>query len=142
MAHREKLAWLQLFAMAVTFGPYFAVMATSPPSAPMPDLRTMGFFAVTVLTQAALLLIGRLVLRLRAPDEAGAPADERDRAISSRSVVAAYYVLISGSITVAVVMPFEESGWRLINAAVAMIVLAELVHYGVAVHGYRRGVRV
>ena len=69
----------------------------------------------------------------------GAPADERDRAISRRSLGAAYYVLIAGVILVGCVMPFQSAGWRLINAAVAAIVLAEVVRYGVAAYCYRRG---
>ena len=36
-------------------------------------------------------------------------------------------------IQVGVVMPFAESGWAIFNAALAAIVVAELVHYGMAV---------
>lgn len=139
MAYREKIAWLSLLAMAVTFGPYFTWMAIWPPTEPLPDLVTMGRFAATVLGQALILGIGRCYLRRRSPADARAPADERDRAITLRSLGAAYYVLIVGTILVGCVMPFHSGGWQLINAAVAMLVLAEVVHYGVAAHGYRRG---
>ncbi len=61
------------------------------------------------------------------------------RAISRRSLGAAYGVLIAGMILVGCVMPFHASGWKLINTAAAMIVRAEVVHYGVAVSSYRRG---
>ena len=139
MPYREKVAWLSLIAMAVTFGPYFALMAIAPPTEPLPDLRSMGWFAAAAGTQMLILGGGHLWLRIRSPHDARAPADERDRAITRRSVGVAYYVLIAGMILVGCVMPFNSGGWTLINAGVLMIVLAEVVHHGVAVWGYRRG---
>jgi hypothetical protein len=35
-------------------------------------------------------------------------------------------------------MPFSSNGWSIINAALVMIVAAEVVHYGVVVLSYRR----
>jgi uncharacterized membrane protein len=85
-----------------------------------------------------ILSAGHIYLALRRPQEARTPPDERDRAISTRSITAAYYVLIVGMIIVGCVMPFSSGGWRIINAAVFMIVLAELVHYGATVFSYRQ----
>lgn len=139
MPHRERVAWLSLLAMAVTFGPYMIHAALVPPSAPLPDLRTMGIFAATALAQAVILGIGHLWIRLRWPEDARVPADERDRAIARRSVSAAYHVLIAGMILVGCVMPFTSGGWKLVNAAAFTIVIAEVVHYGMAAWCYRRG---
>lgn len=55
-----------------------------------------------------------------------------------RSISTAYYVLIAGMILVGCVMPFNSGGWTIVNAALLMIVLAEVVHYGVVVVSYRR----
>jgi len=66
------------------------------------------------------------------------PLDERDQAIKRRSVSSAYYVLIAGMILVGCVMPFNSRGWTIINAALFMIIAAEVVHYGVVVFSYRR----
>ena len=66
------------------------------------------------------------------------PPDERDRAISQRSVTAAYYVLITGVILVGCVMPFNTGGWPIVNATLFVIVLAELVHYGIVIWCYRK----
>ncbi len=139
MPHREKVAWLSLIAMAVTFGPYFTLTALSPPTEPLPDLRAMGLFAATAVAQMLILGAGHVWLRIRSSQDARAPADERDRAITLRSMSVAYYVLIAGMILVGCIMPFNSGGWTLINAALLMIVLAEVVHYGVAVWSYRRG---
>ena len=55
-----------------------------------------------------------------------------------RSISSAYYVLIAGMILVGGVMPFNSSGWSIVNAAILMVVMAEVVHYGVLVLCYRR----
>ena len=85
-----------------------------------------------------MLGVGHLYLRRGSPVEARTPPDERDLAIMRRSVDSAYYVLIAGMILVGCVMPFRSGGWTIINAALAMIILAEIVHYTVVVSCYRR----
>jgi hypothetical protein len=139
MPYREKIAWLSLLAMVVTFGPYFTIIAARAlPSEPMPDLRQLGLFGVTAIVQMLILGVGHLYLGRKSPQEAHSPPDERDRAIMRRSVSSAYYVLIAGMILVGCVMPFKSSGWTIINAALVMIITAEVVHYGVIVLSYRR----
>jgi hypothetical protein len=139
LAYREKTGWLSLIAMAVTFGPYFAIVATHAiPASGLPNMRLLVAFAVTACCQAFILGAGHLYLGLRSPDEARLPPDERDRAIMRRSISSAYYVLIAGMILVGGVMPFNSSGWSIVNAAILMIVTAEVVHYGVLVLCYRR----
>jgi hypothetical protein len=139
MPYREKTAWLSLLAMLVTFGPYFTATATRPlPSEPMPNLGQLGLLAVTATVQMFILGVGHLYLRRGAVQEARMPLDERDQAITRRSVSSAYYVLIAGMILVGCVMPFKSSGWSIINAALFMIIAAEVVHYGVVVLSYRR----
>lgn len=137
MPYREKTAWLSLIAMAVTFGPYFTIVA-SLHSESLPNLRQLGLFAVAAIAQMLILGLGHLYLGRRSPAEARTPPDERDRAIMSRSISSAYYLLIAGMILVGCVMPFNSSGWTIINAALFTIVAAEVVHYGVVVLGYRR----
>ena len=138
MPYREKTAWLGLIAMAVTFGPYFAIVAArGAGGGSLPDLRQLGLFAVTAIAQLLILGAGRLYLRFRSPGDARTPPDERDRAIAGRSIVSAYYVLIAGTIVVGCVMPFTAGGWAIVNAALAAIIAAELVHYGVVAFSYR-----
>jgi hypothetical protein len=137
--YREKTAWLSLIAMAVTFGPYFTIVAArSLPTEALPNLRQLGLFAVAAIVQVLILGVGHLYLGRVSPQEARTPPDERDRAIMRRSISAAYYVLIAGMILVGVVLPFTASGWPIINAALLTIVAAEVVHYGVVVLSYRR----
>lgn len=139
MPYREKTAWLTLIAIMITFGPYFAIVAARDRAASaVPDLHQLSLFAVAVIAQAIILAVGHAILAIICPADARTPPDERDRAITSRSITFAYYVLIAGMIIVGCVMPFNSSGWTIIDAALAMIVTAELVHYGVIAVSYRR----
>jgi hypothetical protein len=139
MPYREKTAWLSLIAMAITFGPYFVIIgAHYHLGMSLPNLGELGLFAVTAIVEAVILGAGHLYLRSAAPEEARTPADERDRAIVRRAISSAYFVLIGGMILVGVVMPFTSSGWRIVNAALLMIVAAEVVRYSVIVSSYRR----
>ena len=137
MPYREKIAWLSLIAIVVTLGPYFVRAAVSPPSNELPGLDYLILFTIAGLAQAFLIGLGRWYLRHRSPLDARTPPDERDRAIDSRSVAAAYYVLIVGVIMVGVVMPFNASGWEIINAALFAVTMAEVVHYACVVTNYR-----
>ena len=138
MPYREKTAWLSLIAMAAAFGPYFAIVAMRSLPGALPDLRQLGLLAVAAILQMLILGAGHLFLRRGSPEDARTPPDERDRAIMRRSISSAYYVLIAGMILVGCVMPFNSSGWSIVNAALVMIVAAEVVHYGVVVLSYRR----
>jgi hypothetical protein len=139
VAYREKIGWLSLIAMAVTFGPYFLLVALHEiPAAALPNVRQLVLFGITAIAQALILGAGHLYFRRSSPDDARMPPDERDRAIMQRSISSAYYVLIAGMILVGCMMPFNSSGWTIVNAALFMIVASEVVHHGVVVASYRR----
>ena len=134
MAWREKQAWLALSVMVVAYGVYFALVAGERRSM----LAMLLLFGGVAIAQAVVMIVGSIVLAVRAGKEAQARADERDRAIDRRSARIAYFVLLIGMIMVGVVMPFSEQGWRISNAALLALVVAEVV-YGVVVVSYRRG---
>jgi hypothetical protein len=139
MPYREKTAWLSLIAMAVTFGPYFAIVAAGVlPNEALPNLRQLVFYGVAAIAQVIILGIGRFFLHIASPQEARTPADERDRAIERRSINAAYFVLLAGAIGAGVIMPFTYGGWAIVNASLFAIAAAEVVHHAVVVVSYRR----
>lgn len=139
MPHREKIAWLLLITMLVCYVPYFTFVRINPPAPEvLPNLPQLWLLAVTAAAHALIQGLGRLWFRIQAPEDARAPADERDLAIERRSTTVAYYVLMAGMILVGVVMPFTDGGWKIVNAALFMIVVAEIFHYGIAVWSYRR----
>ncbi|WP_230771857.1 hypothetical protein [Sphingomonas sp. Leaf4] len=135
MAWREKQAWLALSVMVVAYGAYFALVAASQRS--MLDMLLL--FGGVATAQAVIMIVGSILLAVRAGKEARAKADERDRAIDRRGTRIAYFVLLTGMIVVGVVMPFSKQGWQISNAALLALVAAEIVRYGVVVASYRRG---
>jgi hypothetical protein len=139
MPYREKTAWLSLFAMIVTFGPYFVYVAMDHRlPRPLPDLHELTYYAFITIAELLILGIGHLVLRLKSPEEARTPPDERDQEIKRRSLSSAYYVMIFGMIQVGCIMPFMNKGWTLVHASIFMIVAAEVTRLSVTVISYRR----
>lgn len=139
MPQCEKLAWMTLLLIAVTYGPYFAQVALSPPPPGMlPNLPQLWLLALALGGNGVLHILGRIALRMAAPEDARAPADERDHDIQRRSSMVAYYVMMIGMMVVGMVMPFTTGGWQIINAALLAIVLAEITQNGLAAWSYRR----
>lgn len=140
MAFREKTAWLTLLCMGVAYGVYFGWVgqALAQGATPHP-LAMLAWFALVTGVQVLAIILGSIALALHARREAQARADERDRAIARRGASIGYYVLMTGTILVGVVMPFSEPGWKIINAALLALVLAETVRYATIVASYRRG---
>ena len=138
MPYREKTAWLSLIAMAVTFGPYFAIVAAGSHERELPNFPQLALYAAVAIVLLLVLGAGHLVLRHYSPDEWRIPPDERDRAILNRSIRSAYYVLMLGMIQVGCIMPFTQKGWDIVHATIFMIVAAEILRQIVIVTSYRR----
>lgn len=136
MSTLEKRAWLTLWSMSPPYLIYFFVQGAFPNLLPTMLDRIVclavvaGFHAVSYLT-------GWLIIRRGDRGEA-LVEDERDRVIDARATRAAYFLLLTGILVVGVVMPFGESGWQIINAALAFVVSSETLRHGLIVMGYRR----
>ncbi|GGO97450.1 hypothetical protein [Stakelama pacifica] len=142
MAYREKLAWLTLAVMLMTYSVYFLMVAlwiapAPPQGAAM--LHMLVLFAGVTVVQAVLVAIGAALLAVRARADGEERADERDRAIARRGTHIAYYVLMTGMVLVGLVMPFGEARWKIVNAALLALVLAEATRHAVVVLSYKRG---
>ena len=86
-----------------------------------------------------MVIIGHIALAAtRGPDNRAGP-DERDRAIARRGGNVGYFVLLTGTILVGVVMPFTEPAAKIVNTALLAIVVAEVVRYVLIILSYRRG---
>lgn len=142
MLPQERFAYVWLAALALVFGGYFAAVVWVPAAhetaSELGRITSLG----VAMTLLALVVGGdRLVATFRTDDDEPAITDERDLLVKQRATSAAYYVLIACMIVVGCVMPFESAGWDIVHAALFAIVLAEVVHYGLVLIGYRRGLR-
>lgn len=133
---REKSAWLVLLALALVFGNYFVGAWNAAPE------QAMSAFVDTVVLLVVLMVAGHVVIALfhTPADDLDAPEDERDRAVSLKSMRNAYYVLAAGfwSVPVMLIKPLPLA--LSLNIWLAVLVLAEISYYGSVVAGYRRGV--
>ena len=136
MSSLQKRAWLALWAMCPPYVAYFAIQALLPQLATTLPER-LGLLAIVAGSHAVAYVAGLLLIKRR---EVGEPLlqDERDRAIDSRATRAAYFIVLTGLIVVGVVMPFNNTGWQLVNAALFFIVLAETARYGLILNNYRQ----
>jgi uncharacterized membrane protein (DUF485 family) len=135
MAWREKTAWITLASMLIAYGVYFTLISRASLSA----MAMLGLFAGITVIQVIAVVVVTTVLAALSSADARAKPDERDRAVARRGASIAYFVLIVGVITVGVVMPFRDAGWRLTNAALFALVVAETVRHLIVVVSYRRG---
>ena len=136
MPWRERSAWLALAGMALGYVPFFALLGREGEAGVG---RFLLLFAIASAVRIAIELGGRIAFAVRLGAEARAPADERDRAIASRSAHFAYVVLLTGMILVGVVMPFSSHGIAIVTAALFAIVAAESIRYLAIVLSYRLG---
>jgi hypothetical protein len=140
MAFKEKIAWLSLVAMIVTYSIYFALAAPLVSRGDATTLRLILLLGALLTAQVVVMIIATIAIAVHAGRrEATAPADERDRAIARRGAATAYYVLLVGTILVGCVMPFKDKSWVIINAALFVLLVAEVTRYGTIVASYRRG---
>jgi uncharacterized membrane protein len=139
MAFREKIAWLTLATMLVAYIVYFGFVGPAVGFGERRMLDIVWSFGPVAAAHAIAVIAGAIFIAVTAKKEARARADERDRAIARRGATIGYYVLIVGMIVVGAIMPFTEPAWKIVNAALLAIVLAEIVNNAVVLLSYRRG---
>lgn len=130
MPFREKAAWITLCAI-VLVSLMFWLHSDSPFHA----------MIASVLAYAVIEVIGRIVLRMKSPQDARQPQDERERLIELNAIRVAYHVLVAG-VLAGIFIPMHILGnpsmvaWLVFAAFVAaqMVKQASLIYY------YRRGI--
>ncbi|MFA5987997.1 MAG: hypothetical protein WC803_00135 [Sphingomonas sp.] len=137
MSFKEKITWLTLATMVVTYGVYFTLVARMGPAAPLISIAAL--FAVVTAAQVVVIVIGTVAITVTAQREAKAPADERDLAIARRASSGAYYALVTGMIVVGIVMPSNKNPAEIIHTALLALVIAEVMRHAMMVISYRRG---
>ena len=139
MPFKEKIAWISVVTTILVWGTYFAVVVIGiAHGQPMGREHMIGFLGATVI-QVGLVIVASIVTAARAPRAACAGSDERATAIARGSYAAAYPVLLSLVVCVAASMHFGATPRDMAYEIMAAIVIAEIVHYGAQIVGYRSG---
>jgi uncharacterized membrane protein len=137
MSFKEKVAWISVVTTVLVWGGYFGFMATTGGHYPG-HVYFFGFFAAMIV-QAILATVASIVSAVLAPSEASAGSDERDKAIARRAYAIAYPVLLVLIVCVAASIHFGVRAVGMAYGIMGAIVIAEIVHYGAQIAGYRRG---
>lgn len=139
MPFREKIAWISVATTALVWGIFFGALLLRPWAGSPPTHGFFGTFILAVIVQAALMIAASIVTAVAAPSEASAARDERDRAVARRSTALAYPVLVTGVLFAAATLHLGNGAVGMAYAIMGAIVVAELVHYGAQIAGYRSG---
>ncbi|AJP72759.1 hypothetical protein [Sphingomonas hengshuiensis] len=137
MSFKEKIAWISLVTTVLVWGGFYGFMLATYGRYPGAVYFT-GFFAA-VTAQAVLAAGAAIVTALLAPRDATAAADERDKAIARRAYTIAYPILLVLLLGVVASIHLGANPVQMAYAIIAAIVVAEIVHYGAQIAGYRRG---
>ena len=139
MPFREKTAWLTLTTMIAAYALYFYLIGDPAHHGRPPLLDIILIFGAIAVGQALVVIVGSILLAVSSLGDARAPADERDRAIARRGASTGYYVLLIAVTLTGVVLPFSQAPWKVVNATLAAIVVAEVTRNAVVLLSYRRG---
>ncbi|MEM1080027.1 MAG: hypothetical protein AAGH65_00445 [Pseudomonadota bacterium] len=139
MAFQEKGAWVMLIGLIIGGANYFTwvgllsreIGQLAPPILPM--------LVVFIVFLVVLAVIGFTIIALASPNEANAPADERDRRITERAGHWSGFVIGFGVIVSLGLYLFTYSGNLLFYGVFASLLLSSIVEYGSKVVQYRIG---
>jgi len=137
MPFKEKIAWISVVTTILVWGGYFGFMAVT--GQRMPGQVYMVGFVGAVIVQTILVVVASIVTAVLAPKDASAGSDERDREIARRAYSIAYPVLLTLIVCVAASMHLGVTPRDMAYEIMAAIVVAEIVHYGAQIVGYRSG---
>jgi archaellum biogenesis protein FlaJ (TadC family) len=140
MSFREKSAWITLITLVLLT--LFFVTHLPPPwyLAPRGGF-TFFVLMVGVIAFVVIEIIAHVIVAIRAPRDAHAPRDERERliALKATSIAAYTYATLSlGSVFVIIHLGANEIGTA--YYLFLSFVIAEVVNYAARVVYYRRGV--
>ncbi len=139
MPFREKSAWISATTLVIAYMAYVALLARE-----LMQGRGSGWWFIQplILFVAALTVLQvalHVLVAARAPDDARAPRDERERAIAWRGTTVGYYVLICAMVATMASVYLGVGAFYLINGMFAALVVAETVKWGAQILMFRRG---
>lgn len=137
MSFREKTVWVSFVLMLGLFGYYFWHVSQVLEGRADADTTFHVFLRVVVALIVAEIAV-RVVLRVRNPQEARAPRDERERQIELRARGIAYYTLLVAAFLVIGTMHISTDPFALAHHVLLAMVLGELTRLGSQLVLFRR----
>lgn len=142
MSFREKSAWITLVALVLVTLLFAAHLPWSRPFtlAPAPNAALFHALVFAVVTFVVIAVAGHSLVALRAPREANARADERERLIGLKATRLSAYVYAFTSLSAIYLIHLGANAIGLAYALVLAFVCAEIVGCVARIVYHRRGV--
>jgi hypothetical protein len=137
MSTEEKSTWIVGVSLIVIYGWYFTTILIDAASTPVDTIDYQDLLVAMVVVFIVIVIAGEIALAAitRRSDR----PDERDRKIDRFGEYIGGYVLGTGMLVVLVMAMNEIEYFWIANAALGIMVLAELVTTVVKIVVYRRG---
>ncbi|MEL7128010.1 MAG: hypothetical protein AAGK23_00545 [Pseudomonadota bacterium] len=140
MSFREKTAWI-MSVLLFTAGAFYAwevigaalILGAAPP----PSIKLAVVYLVIVIIGA---IVGMGTLSAGSPEDADAPADERERQIIDKAGNWSGYVVAAGAIAGVLHYWTNEDGNHMFHVVIAGLMLGQIAEYVFQIVLYRRGI--
>jgi len=141
MTFEEKSTWAVAVVTVLTYGLYFIKVLGDAASTPVGEIEYQGLLVAMIGVFIVLLIVSHIVIAAVAAIVNGGleGSDVRDRKINRFGEYIGGYVLGAGMFVVLVLAMTETEYFWIANAALAIMVLAELVTSAIKINLYRRG---
>lgn len=132
MSFREKSCWVMATVMLLS-ALFYARSALPYPGAPV--LETVVPYILLVVVMS---VIAQAAIAIRAPNDAKAPKDERERLVADKAGHWAGLVMATGVILAGWAYIIEPVGNMLFHHAMLALIVAQLAHYAFQIMFLRR----
>ena len=143
MPFREKTAWISLLTTLGIWGTYFWSIGQGllerRSLAGLPA-DTVGLFIGGTVAIVIVQIVLAIAVAIVSGKQADTPMDERERLIDLKAARAGFYALNGAVFCVSVLWMAGASPLVMANGILLSMVIAEAVHSGGKIIGYRRGV--
>jgi hypothetical protein len=142
MSFREKSAWITLITLvfvSLLWAGHFP-WGRSFTLAPAPNPIVFHALVLATITFVVIVVVGHVVVAVRAPREANAPADEREQLIGLKATRISAYLYAALSLSSIYVIHLGANEIGLAYFLLVSFVIAEIVNYAARIVYHRRGV--
>ena len=137
MSFREKSAWAMGAVMLLTGLFYLSIAANMPADAP--PIAQVGPLIPYVIAVVVLSIAVQVVLAIRSPKEADAPADEREKIALDKAGHWSGFVLAVVAIHGALQYLWTGQGNLLFQWIIGALILSQIAEYAFQIWLFRRG---
>ena len=139
MSFREKSTWISFLLLLVMSIPFFYQFIRIERGLSNSRASFHLFLLLVILFVVGEIVLHALIV-MQSPRDARAPKDERERLIDLKAMRVAFFVLMSGALSVIVLVHFPVDRFAILQGLLFAVVVAELAMLGARLVYYRRDV--